>query len=124
MVPSFGVAPERRSRQPTGMRSRAEIVLKWMAGIAALLGLAAMGLALTGAPAAVWPALAFLYLTGVGFGLGEMTRLYQRHRRRCRECLEGAGPHLRWWGVRVALVLVVSALPVLLLLPMVSNLRS
>lgn len=106
------------------MRSRAEIVLKWMAGGAALMSLATLGLALTGVSAAVWPGLGFLYLTGVSFGLGEMTRLFQRHRRRCRECLEGAGPHLRWWGVRVAIVLVVSVLPVLLLLPMISRLRS
>ena len=105
------------------MRSRAEIVLKWLAGIAALLTLAALGLALAGTPAAVWPALGMLWTTGVSYGLAEMVRLFQRHKRRCRECLEGTGPHLRWWAPRIILVLVVSVLPVLLLLPMVSTVQ-
>lgn len=105
------------------MRSRAEIVLRWTAAIAALLTLGSLALTAAGVDAAIWPALVLLYLTGFGYGLAEMTRLFQRHKRRCRECLEGAGPHLRWWVLRVVLVLLVSVLPVLLLLPMVSGLQ-
>ncbi len=103
------------------MRSRTEILLKWTAAVAAVLTLGAIGLAMTGTPLAAWPALGLLYVTGVSYGLAEMTRLYERHRRRCRECLEGAGPHLRWWALRVLLVLTVSILPVLLLLPALSG---
>lgn len=103
------------------MPTRAEILLKRGAGLAALLAVTALGLSLAGPTTLgdrpAWAAMAFLYLTGVAYGLGEMTRLYHRHRRRCRECMEGAGPHVRWWTLRVALVLFVSVLPVLLLLP-------
>jgi hypothetical protein len=103
------------------MPTRPEILLKRGAGVAALLAMAALALSLAG-PSTLgdqpaWAAMTFLYLTGVAYGLGEMTRLYHRHRRRCRECMEGARPHMRWWTLRVALVLVVSVLPVLLLLP-------
>lgn len=103
------------------MRSRAEIVLKSLAGAAALSAFGALGLSLTGRPTAVWPALGLLYITGVSFGLGEMSRLFQRHKRRCRECLQGARPHLRWWAVRIVVVLLASFLPVLLLLPMAGS---
>lgn len=99
------------------MRTRAEVLLKWAAVGAALLTLAGLGLVATGATAATWPTLGALYLTGVSYGLAEMARLFERHRRRCRECLHGTGPHLRWWSLRVVLVLTVSVLPVLLLLP-------
>lgn len=104
------------------MPTRMEVLLKRTAAVAALLAVGGLALGLgssaTGGSPAV-AALGFLYLTGVAYGLGEMTRLYHRHRRRCRECLKGTGPHLRWWALRVALVLVVSILPVLLLLPAV-----
>ncbi|NIP81235.1 MAG: hypothetical protein GWM90_19275 [Gemmatimonadetes bacterium] len=103
------------------MRSRAEILLKWTAAVTAVLTLGAVGLAMTGTARAAWPALGLLYATGVSYGLAEMTRLYERHRRRCRECLEGTGPHLRWWALRILLVLTVSTLPVLLLLPALSG---
>lgn len=103
------------------MRTRAEIVLKWVAAMAAAVTLGGLGLAATGSVAAGWVALATIYLTGVSYGLAEMVRLFQRHKRRCAECLEGAGPHLRWWGLRVVLVLFVSVLPVLLVLPLVSE---
>lgn len=107
--------------QPYSMPTRAEILLKRGAGLAALLALTGLALSLAG-PAGygdgpAWAALSFLYLTGVAYGLGEMTRLYHRHRRRCQECMEGAGPHLRWWALRIILVMVVSVLPVLMLLP-------
>lgn len=96
-------------------------MLKWVAGAAALLTLGAMGTTLAGRSAAMWPALGLLYLTGVSFGLAEMTRLFQRHKRRCRECLQGARPHFRWWAPRLILVLIISVLPVLLLLPVASG---
>ena len=100
------------------MPTRAEILLKRAAGLAAaltLVGLLLGELALVAGPR--WLPLPFLYLTGVSYGLGEMVRLYHRHRRRCRDCLRGSGTHLRWWIPRLVLVLVVSVLPVLLLLP-------
>ena len=105
------------------MPTRAEILLKRAAALAAILTLAGLVLGELGASPArtTWPALALLYLTGVTYGFGEMIRLYHRHRRRCRECLEGAGPHVRWWATRIVLVLVVSVLPVLLLLPVVTR---
>lgn len=105
------------------MRSRAETLLRWTAATAAALTLGALGLAAGGSPAAAWAMLGFMYLTAVSYGLGEMIRLFERHKRRCRECLEGAGPHLRWWIVRLALVLVVSGLPVLFLIPVASSFR-
>lgn len=101
-----------------------EVVLKRTAGLAALLTVLSLVLGRVGPWADGWPAwiaLAFLYLTGVAYGLGEMTRLYHRHRRRCRTCLEGARPHLLWWLPRVVLVLIVSVLPVLLLTPAVTG---
>jgi hypothetical protein len=106
------------------MPTRAERLLKRIAGLAAGLTLLSLAVLLAGSdpgPAPAWAALASLYLTGVAYGLGDMARLYQRHRRRCRTCLEGAGPHLRWWTLRVALVLLVAVLPVLLLLPVVTG---
>lgn len=106
------------------MRTRAETLLIWMAGLAALLTFASLGLAATGVPTAVWPAMALLYLTAVCYGLAEMTRLFQRHRRRCPACLEGTRPHVLWWAPRVLLVLLVSVLPILLLLPVASNLHA
>lgn len=106
------------------MPTRAEILLKRTAALAALLTLVGLLLGeLRPEAGTTWPALALLYVTGISYGFGEMTRLYHRHRRRCRECLEGAGPHLRWWAFRVVLVLVVSVLPVLLLLPVVTGER-
>ena len=101
------------------MPTRAERILKRTAALAALVTLLALAAAFTRPPdeRVAWPALVALYLTGVSYGLGEMVRLFHRHRRRCRECLEGAGPHLRWWALRLVLVLVVSVLPVLLLFP-------
>ena len=105
------------------MRSRAEIVLRWTAGAAAGLTLAALALAASGVGQAAWAMVGLIYLTAVSYGMAEMVRLFQRHKRRCKECLEGAGPHLRWWSLRVVLVLVVSVLPVLLVLPLFSNLR-
>ncbi len=91
--------------------------------MAALLTVVAGGAAASGMAPAAWAMLFFVYLTGVSYGLGEMVRLFERHKRRCQECLEGAGPHIRWWATRVVLVVVVSALPALLLLPLFSNLR-
>ena len=105
------------------MRSRAEILLRWTAATTAALTLGALGLAAGGSPAAAWAMLGLMYLTAVSYGLGEMVRLFERHRRRCRECLEGAGPHFRWWIVRLVLVLLVSMLPVLLLIPVASSFR-
>lgn len=105
------------------MRSRAEVVLKGLAAAAALSALGALTLSVAGHPAAIWPGLGLLYITGVSFGLAEMTRLFQRHKRRCRECLRGTRPHIRWWAPRVVLVLLVSILPVLLLLPATSGAR-
>lgn len=99
------------------MRTLPELVLRWTAVGAGTLTLAAVVLVLTETPAAGWPGLGLMYATGVSYGLAEMTRLFERHRRRCRECLEGTGPHLRWWIIRLALVLVVSVIPVLFLLP-------
>lgn len=105
------------------MPTRTEILLKRTAGLAALLTLIGLGVGefelVAGWPA--WAALTLLYLTGVSYGLGEMVRLYHRHRRRCRDCLEGTGPHLRWWLPRLFLVLLVSVLPVLLLLPVLGR---
>lgn len=103
------------------MRSRAEVLLKSLAGVAALSAFGALGLSLTGRPTGVWPGLGLLYVTGVSFGLGEMTRLFRRHKRRCRECLQGARPHVRWWAPRLVIVLLASLLPVLLLLPMAAS---
>lgn len=106
------------------MPTRAERLLKALAGLAGVLTLAALALEFGGPAGGRAPALGALvalYLTGVSYGLGDMARLYQRHRRRCRECLQGAGPHLRWWAPRVVLVLLVSILPVLLLLPVVGG---
>lgn len=91
--------------------------------MAALLTFVALGAAASGLPAAAWVMLGLMYVTGVSYGLSEMVRLFQRHKRRCRECLEGAGPHVRWWVFRLVLVLLVSVLPVLLLLPLFSNFR-
>jgi hypothetical protein len=105
------------------MPTLTEILLKRMAalaGVLTLVGLLVGELDLLGRWP-TWPALATVYLTGVSYGFGEMTRLYHRHRRRCRQCLEGAGPHARWWVARAVLVLVVSVLPVLLLLPVVTR---
>lgn len=85
--------------------------------------LASLGLAAIGVAAAAWGMLVLIYITAVSYGLGEMIRLLERHKRRCRECLEGAGPHVRWWAVRIVLVLLVSVLPVLLLIPVASSLR-
>jgi hypothetical protein len=99
------------------MRTRQEIVLKWTAGVAGVLTLAAIALVMAGTTAARWPGLGLMYATGVSYGLSEMIRLFERHRRRCRECLEGTGPHLRWWTLRLILVLTVSVIPVLFLLP-------
>lgn len=105
------------------MRTRAETVLRWTAATTALLTLAALGAAAAGLGAAAWAMVGLIYVTGVCYGLSEMVRLFQRHRRRCRECLEGAGPHLRWWALRVILVLLAAALPALLILPLFSRFR-
>lgn len=105
------------------MRTRAEILFRWTAAVTAVLTLAALGAAASGVGPAAWAMLVFLYATGVSYGLAEMTRLFQRHKRRCRECLEGAAPHLLWWVPRLLLVLLASVLPVLLVLPLVSSLR-
>lgn len=105
------------------MRSRAEILFRWTAGVAAVLTLTALALAASGVGAAAWAMLVLLYVTGVSYGLAEMIRLFERHKRRCRECLEGTGRHVRWWGPRIVLVLVVSVLPVMLVLPLFSNFR-
>ena len=100
-----------------------EVLLRWTAAVAALLTFVAIGAAASGVTAAAWAMLGLIYLTGVSYGLSEMVRLFERHKRRCRECLEGAGPHIRWWATRVVLVIVVSVLPVFLLLPLFSSLR-
>ncbi|MFO7893267.1 MAG: hypothetical protein R6U63_06025 [Longimicrobiales bacterium] len=105
------------------MRSRAEILFRWTAAVSALLTVVAGGAAALGLTPAAWAMLALVYVTGVSYGLGEMVRLFERHKRRCRECLEGAGPHIRWWATRVVLVALVSALPVFLLLPLFSSFR-
>lgn len=105
------------------MRSPAEVLLRWTAAVAALLTFVALGAAASGLAAAAWAMLGLMYVTGVSYGLSEMVRLFQRHKRRCRECLEGAGPHVRWWLFRLVLVLLVSVLPVLLLLPLFSSFR-
>lgn len=102
------------------MRSRIERLLRIAATLSAGLALVALILAATGLPAATWAAVGLVYATGVAYGLAEMRRLFETHRRRCRECLHGTGRHLRWWLPRVVLVLVVSFLPVLLLLPLAS----
>lgn len=114
-----GLAREAAVWQAQGMPTRAERLFKRFAALCALLTIVALASAVTRSTAerVAWPGLLALYLTGVSYGLGEMARLYQRHRRRCRECLEGTGRHLRWWALRVILVLVVSVLPVLLLMP-------
>lgn len=101
------------------MPSRLERILKAIAAVSALAALVAIGLGVTGRPIAAWAGLGLVYATGVAYGLAEMRRLFDTHRRRCRECLEGTGRHLRWWVPRVLLVAIVSLLPVLLLLPMV-----
>jgi hypothetical protein len=106
------------------MPTRAERMLKAIAGLAGLVTLLALALEFGrsgGGEVAAFAALGSLYATGVAYGLGDMARLHQRHKRRCRECLSGAGPHLRWWLPRVILVLVVAVLPVLLLLPVVGE---
>ncbi|MGK7311654.1 MAG: hypothetical protein ACN0LA_05390 [Candidatus Longimicrobiales bacterium M2_2A_002] len=105
------------------MRTRTELVLRWTAATAAILTLAALGAAAAGLGAAAWAMLGLIYVTGVSYGLSEMVRLFQRHKRRCRDCLEGAGPHLRWWAIRLLLVLLAAALPALLILPLFSSLR-
>ena len=89
----------------------------------ALLTLAALGAAAVGFGPAAWAMLGSIYVTGVTYGLSEMIRLFGRHKRRCRECLEGAGPHVLWWAPRLVLVLVVSVLPVILVLPLFSSFR-
>ena len=106
------------------MPSRTERLLRWTAAAAALLTFVAIGAAASGVAAAAWAMLGLIYVTGVSYGLSEMIRLFDRHKRRCRECLEGAGPHIRWWATRLVLVLVVSVLPVFLLLPLFSSFRS
>lgn len=98
-------------------------MLRWTAAVTALLTFVALGAAASGLTAAAWAMLGLMYVTGVSYGLSEMVRLFHRHRRRCRECLEGAGPHVRWWASRLVLVLLVSGLPVLLLLPLFSSFR-
>lgn len=103
------------------MRSRLEKLLRVVAATAAITALVAVGLGVTGRAGAAWVAFVAVYVTGVAHGMAEMRRLYDTHRRRCRECLEGAGRHLRWWLPRVVLVLVVSLLPVLLLLPLLER---
>ena len=105
------------------MRTRAEIVLRWTAAATALLTLAALGAATAGLGAAAWAMIGLIYVTGVSYGLSEMVRLFQRHKRRCRDCLEGAGPHIRWWALRLLLVLLAAALPVLLILPLFASFR-
>lgn len=105
------------------MRTRAEIVFRWTAAISALLTLVALGAAAAGAGAAAWAMVGLIYVTGVSYGLGEMVRLFQRHKRRCQDCLEGAGPHIRWWALRLLLVLLAAVLPALLILPLFSSFR-
>lgn len=103
------------------MRSRLERILRTLAAFSTAVALVAIGLAVTGRTAAAWAAMAGVYATGVSYGLAEMRRLYDTHRRRCRECLAGTGRHVRWWAPRVVLVMVVSLLPVLLLLPLLGE---
>lgn len=105
------------------MRTRAEVVLRWTAAITALLTLAALGAAAAGVEAAAWAMLGLIYATGVSYGLSEMVRLFQRHKRRCQDCLQGAGPHIQWWALRLLLVLLASVLPALLILPLFSAFR-
>jgi hypothetical protein len=105
------------------MRSRAEILFRWTAAVSALLTVVAGGVAAAGVTPGAWAMLGLAYLTGASYGFSEMVRLFERHKRRCRECFEGAGPHVRWWAIRIVLVTLVAALPVLLLLPLFSSLR-
>lgn len=106
------------------MPTRAELLFKRTAALAAALTAlalwASLSEALEGGPA-FWAPLGLLYLTGVSYGLSEMARLYQRHKRRCRPCFEGAGPHLRWWGIRLVVVAVVAVLPLLFLVPVLAG---
>ena len=103
------------------MPTRGEKVLKWLAAAGAIVTLAGLGASMMEVGSPVWVPLTAIYGTGVSYGFAEMMRLFQRHRRRCADCLEGTAHRILWWAPRSLLVLVVSVLPVLLLLPMISQ---